>query len=251
VQELLMDKTIAVFGAGTGLGASVARRFGQEGFRVALVGRRPGPLDALVAVLAAEGIEAAAFPADLTETYAIPALVAAITKRFGRIDVVEYAPISPAAFTPAMQLTAETLRDLVSLYLLTPVELVQAVLPQMLERGDGGILIGHGLSAVEGMPFMSGVGPAMAAARNYLYSLNGELAGKGVYVGTLAIAAMIKRSESHQALASGELSFDMPGGTSIPTVDPDDLAEQYWNLFSKRDRVEQIYPLAAPADAIS
>lgn len=51
-----MSKTIAVFGAGTGLGASVARRFGREGYRVALVprvgfgharshrdsGRRPG-----------------------------------------------------------------------------------------------------------------------------------------------------------------------------------------------------------------
>jgi NAD(P)-dependent dehydrogenase (short-subunit alcohol dehydrogenase family) len=232
-----------------GWGASVARRFGREGFRVALVGRRPEPLDALVAALAAEGIEAVAFPADLTQTSAIPALVAAITKHFGRIDVVEYAPISPFAFTPAMHLTAEALRDLLSLYLLTPVELVQAVLPQMLERGDGGILIGHGLSAVEGMPFMSGIGPVMAATRNYLYSLNGELADQGVYAGTLAVAAMIERSESHQALTAGDLTYEMPEGAAIPTVDPDELAEQYWNLFSKRDRVEQVYPVMTPDDA--
>jgi short-subunit dehydrogenase len=238
-----MDKTIAIFGAGTGLGASVARRFGREGYRAALVGRRSGPLDALVAELAAEGIEAAAFPADLTQTSAVRGLVAAIMKRFGRIDVLEYAPISPTAFTPAMELTADALKDLVSLYLLTPVELVQAVLPQMLERGDGGILVGHGLSAVEGTPFMSGVGPVMAAARNYLYSLHGELAGKGVYVGTLAIAAMIDRSESHRALADGQLSFDLPGGAAIPTVDPDELAEQYWNLLGKRDRVELVHPV--------
>jgi short-subunit dehydrogenase len=238
-----MDKTIAIFGAGTGLGASVARRFGREGYRAALVGRRSGPLDALVAELAAEGIEAAAFPADLTQTSAVPGLVAAIMKRFGRIDVLEYAPISPTAFTPAMELTADGLKDLVSLYLLTPVELVQAVLPQMLERGDGGILVGHGLSAVEGTPFMSGVGPVMAAARNYLYSLHGELAGKGVYVGTLAIAAMIDRSESHRALADGQLSFDLPGGAAIPTVDPDELAEQYWNLLGERDRVELVHPV--------
>jgi short-subunit dehydrogenase len=246
-----MDKTIAIFGAGTGLGASVARRFGREGFRVALVGRRPGPLDDLARALATEGIQAAAFPADLTQTAAIPALVAAITNRFGRIDVVEYAPLSPFTFTPAMDLTAAALKDLVDLYLLTPVEVVRAVLPQMLERGDGGILIGHGLSAVEGMPFMSGVGPVMAAARNYLYSLNGELAGQGVYAGTLAVAAMIERSESHQALASGELGhFDMPGGAPVPTVDPDDLADQYWDLLSKRDRVEQVYPPLLPGDVL-
>jgi short-subunit dehydrogenase len=244
-----MDKTIAIFGAGTGLGASVARRFGRDGFRAALVGRRPGPLDALVAELAAEGIEAAAFPADLTHTEGIPALVAAIMRRFGRIDVVEYAPLSPSAFTPAAKLTVGALKDLVSLYLLTPVELVQAVLPQMLERGDGGILVGHGLSAVEGTPFMSGVGPVMAATRNYLYSLHGELADQGVYAGTLAVAAMIDRSESHQALAAGQLSFDLPGGVAIPTVDPDDLAEQYWNLLSKRDRVELVHPPMTPGDA--
>jgi hypothetical protein len=27
-----------------------------------------------------------------------------------------------------------------------------------------------------------------------------------------------------------------------PLVDPDDLAEQYWDLYTNRDRVEQIYP---------
>jgi hypothetical protein len=96
---------------------------------------------------------------------------------------------------------------------------------------------------------MSGIGPVMAATRNYLYSLNGELADQGVYAGTLAITAMIERSESHQALTVGDLSYEMPDGTPIPTVDPDELAEQYWNLFSKRDRVEQVYPAMTPGDA--
>jgi len=58
--EHLMSKVIALFGAGTGLGVSVARRFGREGFRVALVARRKERLDALVADLADGGIEAAA-----------------------------------------------------------------------------------------------------------------------------------------------------------------------------------------------
>jgi NAD(P)-dependent dehydrogenase (short-subunit alcohol dehydrogenase family) len=35
-----MSKTIAIFGAGTGLGISTARRFGREGYQVALIGRR-------------------------------------------------------------------------------------------------------------------------------------------------------------------------------------------------------------------
>jgi short-subunit dehydrogenase len=238
-----MSKTIAVFGAGTGLGASVARRFGREGYRVALVARRREPLDLLAGQLADEGIEAAVFTADLLRTAEIPALVAAIRQRFGRIDVVEYSPISTAMlFTAAAELTTDRLRDLVNLYLLTPVELVRAVLPEMLERGDGGILIGHGPTAVEPVPYLSGVGPVMAAMRNYVYSLHGELAHKGVYAGTLLVGAAVERSAGHQAMVAGDLELDLPPDIEIPVVDPDDLADRCWDLYTKRDQVEEIYP---------
>lgn len=237
-----MSKTIAIFGAGTGLGASVAHRFGREGYKVALVARRQAPLDAVSADLAAKGIEAATFTADLTDTASILKLVDAIKARLGSIDVIEYAPISTAPFIAAMNLDASKLESIVKLYLMTPVELVRAVLPDMLTRGDGGILIGQGLSAVNPAPYISGVGPAMAAMRNYIYSLNGELADKGVYAGTLSVGASILGSAGHKALISGELGIKLPEGYVVPTVEADDLAEQYWQLFTKRDRVEAILP---------
>ncbi|GAA4229461.1 short-subunit dehydrogenase [Streptosporangium album] len=234
-----MSKVIAVFGAGTGLGVSVARRFGREGFRVALVARREGRLDALAAQLADEDIEAAAFAADLAEPAQVPALVAAIRDRFGRIDVVEYGPV-PAGqgFTSATRLDAATLEALIPLFLLTPVEVVQAVLPEMTERGDGAFLLTQGFSAVLPSPHFSGPGPVMAAARNYLYSLNGELAGTGVYAGTLAIAAAVARSENAPAKPDAA-AFE---GIEFPVVDPDDIAECYWDMYTRRDHVEQVYP---------
>src|SRR3954449_5253317 len=100
-----MSRTVVVFGAGTGLGAAVARRFGREGYRVALVARTRSRVDALVASLAGEGIEAAAFTADLAETSEMPAVIRRIRERFGRIDVVEYAPITTDLFTAASTLT--------------------------------------------------------------------------------------------------------------------------------------------------
>ena len=51
------QKTIAIFGAGTGLGASVARRYGKAGFRVALVARNAQSLDQRVSELSAQGID--------------------------------------------------------------------------------------------------------------------------------------------------------------------------------------------------
>lgn len=96
------------------------------------------------------------------------------------------------------------------------------------------------------MPYMSGFGPAMAATRNYLDSLHGEVAGQGVYVGSLAVTAMIARSADHRAFTAGERSFNLPEGAEPPIVDPDELAAEYWDLVTTRDRVEVVYP---PADA--
>lgn len=127
-----MSKTVAVFGAGSGLGASVAHRFGRAGYRVALVARRKDRLDALVAELSAAGVDATAYPADLSDVGAMPALVEAI----GRVDVLEYAPVT-RVFVPAADLDVETSRQQLNVYLLTPVELIRAVLPGMLDRGDG------------------------------------------------------------------------------------------------------------------
>jgi short-subunit dehydrogenase len=236
-----MSQVIAVFGAGPGLGASVARRFGREGYAVALVARRAEPLQQLAGELAGEGIEAEAFTADLADRTAALATVAAIRERFGRIDALYYAPISAEfGFIPARELTPAQLRPFLELLVLTPIEIIQAVLPELVERGGGAILIGHGETAVHPMAELSGVGPAMAAMRNYLHSLNAEVAASGVYVGTIAVTAMIARSAAHGALESGALH--LPEGMVVPLVDPDELAEIVHELTVARDRVEVLHP---------
>ncbi|MFF3755010.1 SDR family NAD(P)-dependent oxidoreductase [Streptomyces sp. NPDC002018] len=238
-----MARTIALFGAGGGMGQAVARRFGREGYRVALVARRREPLDELVATLAAEGIEAAGFTVDLRRTGEVPALVAEIRKRFGRIDVLNYAPFTPAALTTAADLDAAELREWANLYLLTPVELVNQVLPEMLERGNGGILFVYGSSVIIPAAGVSGPVPLMAAARNYILTLHQEVAGRGVYAGGLAVRALIARSQTDQAVQGGELKLNM----ELPTVEPDELADLEWRLMRTRDRADVLYP-APPRD---
>ncbi|NUP09144.1 MAG: SDR family NAD(P)-dependent oxidoreductase [Polyangiaceae bacterium] len=237
------SRTIAIFGAGTGLGASVAARFGREGYRVALVARRAGPLEERVAELSRAGIEAAAFPADLTNRASIPALIRSIEDKLGAIDVVLYAPVTPeVGFVPAVQLDAAKLEPLAALLTFAPIELAHALLPGMIARGDGAIVIGGGLSAIHTMPGMSGVGPVMAATRNYVFTLNAELKDKGVYAGAITIGALIERSAGHRAMTSGGTPLD-----SFPVVNPDDLAEEVWSLVTKRDRVEAIVAPPMPS----
>jgi len=234
-----MSKTIAIFGAGTGLGISTARRFGREGYRVALIGRRAHALGTLISQLTEQGINAAAFPADLAQASSVPKLISEISTRFGGIDVVAYSPVSTNSFIPATELTANVMQSFLNLHLLTPIEIVRQVLPSMIEKRQGAILITLGSSAVHPSPFMSGVGPAMAAVRNYVHSLHAEVADKGVYVGTLLVGALILGSAWHRQLISGESG--VPAG--VPTVDPAQLATVLWDLVSRRDRIEAMLPV--------
>lgn len=243
-----MSKVAVVFGAGPGLGLAIARKFGLEGCRVALIARRRSSLDELVSRLDQEGIVSAGFPADLSNPEGVPALIDQIRDRFGRIDVVEYSPIgSGVSFVSASSMRAETLSNLIPLLLLTPVEIGNAVLPEMLERGEGAFLMTTGATAVKAIPHMCGPGTVMSAARSWIHALHAELADTGVYVGTLSVGAVILSSDSGDNEASdGTPALSVGEGlTTFPVVQADRLAEIYWEMYTSRDAVERMYPPVA------
>jgi short-subunit dehydrogenase len=227
-------RTIAIFGAGPGLGLAVARRFGREGFRAALVARDQGHLDALTGELAAGGVEAAGVPADLTDHASALAAVDAIEARFGPIDVLEYSPGGgPAIRTPASQLDVPTVTPLLGNAVLTPVALVARLLPGMLERRDGGLLFALGASAKYPMPRLAAAGLALAGLRNYAHTLHAELGPQGVYAGTLLIGALIEGTPAHRNATA------WAGGQQLAVVKPEDLAGHFWDMYTRRDRAEE------------
>lgn len=232
------QKTIAIFGAGTGLGVSVAARFGREGYKVALIARGPTGLDVLKGKLAAQGIEAYTFPADLTDLAAIPSLVHAIEAQLGSIDVALFSPISSTAyFVPAVNLEANYLQSILPLLTFAPIELARALMPGMRSRGNGAFIVADGLSAVLPVAGMSGPGPAFAATRNYIMTLHDEVHADGVFAGMLHVGAMIENSTGMAAALAAGMVLD-----SFPVVDPDVLADEVWSLAAKRDRSEAILP---------
>jgi NAD(P)-dependent dehydrogenase (short-subunit alcohol dehydrogenase family) len=183
----MTKKCIAILGAGPGLGLALARRYGKDGYAVALVGRRAEVVQTQSQQLIAEGVAAQGFKADLREPAQVSAVVADILSRFGRIDVLYYGPNAPEAFVPAASLSVDDVKDKVELFLYGLVAAVRGVLPSMQSQQQGAILVGLGGSAAVGLPFVSGPGPALAGARNYLYSLHGELAPQGIHVAMLTV----------------------------------------------------------------
>jgi short-subunit dehydrogenase len=235
-----MSKSIAVFGAGPGLGQAVAHRYSREGYDVVLVARRREPLRGLATDLASGGGTVHVMSADLSDSCAVPALAEQVRSQVGHLGTLYYAPTPDGDFVPAAELTAQRARDYLPLALYTLLDLVEEFLPDMLERGDGAILTAQGASTLRGQPNMSGPGPAQAAQRNYLQSLHAEVARKGVYVGMLYIGAIIENSAFHTWTTT-------PGGATRdwgPTVSPDHLADLLWNMHSTKDPAEASYPEA-------
>lgn len=85
--------TIAIVGAGPQLGLAIARTFGTRGYDVALIARNLAKLENLAGELAADGITAAAFPADVLDRDALTQSLKDAAARFGSIDVLEYSPV--------------------------------------------------------------------------------------------------------------------------------------------------------------
>ncbi|MDO8731033.1 MAG: SDR family NAD(P)-dependent oxidoreductase [Actinomycetota bacterium] len=183
---------IAIVGAGPGMGAAIARRFGQEGFQVALLARTQGKLDTLTAELQAEGILARGFAADVLDRASITAALNAVESSMGAIDVLEFSPADPTLPRQSpTEVTVEGAQAQLEFYVHGAIAAVQAVLPQMLERGSGTIIMTTGGSSVFPNAVFGNIALAAASLRNWALSLNAAGKDKGVHVVHIAINAWI------------------------------------------------------------
>ncbi|MGW7612122.1 SDR family NAD(P)-dependent oxidoreductase [Streptomyces sp. NPDC054766] len=207
--------TIAIVGAGPGLGAAVARRFGREGFHVALVSRSQERVDGLAAELADVGVTARGFAADVRDPKALAAALDAVCGALSPIEVLQYSPVpSPDFMRPVLETRPDDMVGPIELSVYGPVAAVRQVLPGMRSLGRGTVLLVNGGSAVIPHADRAGTSIAFAAESAYGHLLHDTLAGDGIHVGQLIIPGAI-----------------VPGH---PRKDPDVLAEVLWGMH--RDR---------------
>jgi NADP-dependent 3-hydroxy acid dehydrogenase YdfG len=223
--------TIALVAAGARLGLSLGKVFGGHGFDVALIARSKERLGELTGKLADEGVTAAGFPADVTDRSALAAAMDSAAGRFGGISVLHYS--SPGAGTTeslrstgALDVTVDNLGPLVERVCYGAITATHAVLPAMLAAGTGTLLYTTGASSVTPAPVFVSAGMAGAALRKWVLTLNGALAGRGVYAGHVAIGMWIAGT---------------PGAPEgAPLKEPDDIARLYWDLHTGREPVERL-----------
>ncbi|TKA00185.1 SDR family NAD(P)-dependent oxidoreductase [Actinacidiphila oryziradicis] len=209
--------TLAIVGAGPQLGAAIARVFGAQGYRIALISRNREHLDNLTSVLSEASLNVASFVADVRDHQALSSALLDAEKHFGSIDVLEYSPLPGSDYLqPVLETTREQVQAAFEFSVHGPMTAVETVLPGMRKRGSGSLLFTSGGSSLVPASKVAGTSIAMAGEAAYLTMLHQALAPENLHVSHLVVPVRIG-----------------PGET---LGDPTALAEQLWRLHADRDQ---------------
>jgi len=218
-----MDAPLAIVaGVGPGVGAAVARRFAEGGFRVAMIARDAGRLAEIAATVGAAGGAVATFAADLSDHAAVRAAMATIEREQGRASVLVW-NAAVWAEAPALSLDPGDFDRQLRLGLTGALSAIQAVAPSMAAGGGGSIILtGGGLALA---PQYGGAVPALtavkAAVRAFVHASAPEFAARGIRLCTVTIAGQVAR-----------------GGA----FDPDRIAQAFWTLHDgAQPQVEHVF----------
>lgn len=225
-------QVVVVTGAGAGAGRSIARRFGREGWRVALMSREPERLEEAAREIEQAGGEALVLPTDMAEADAVFAARDRIVERWGTIDVW----INCAMATivgPIEQLEPEDFKRVVDVTFMGYVYGTQAALAVMRPRDQGAIIqIGSAL-AYRAIPLQSAYCACKFAIRGFTDSLRTELKHQGSKV-TVSMLQMPGMNTIQFDWAKNLFKDKyQPVGD---VYDPDVAAEAAWRAVQRRPR---------------
>jgi NADP-dependent 3-hydroxy acid dehydrogenase YdfG len=204
---------IAIIGAGPGLGAAVARRFGRAGFSIALISRDQSKLDAMAAELKEQGLTASGYAADVREPATVEDALARAAAELGPITALQYSPLPSRDYLkPVLDLTPELALEALQFSALGLIHAARAVLPAMREAGDGSIILINGGTSVKARAGFAGTSVAFPAESAYGEMLHDALEDEGVRVIQLVIPGGIPK-------------LQLPNGI-------DDVADRIWELHA-------------------
>ena len=172
----MSNPVLLLVGAGPGLGASVARRFGREGYDVALVARSEERLASLGKSLQADGVTTGWSAIDVTDPDALTAVVQRFGSHAGHLDVLHFNPSRFRQKDPLSLTPAELLDDL-RLGVAPLLTLAQAARP-FLPRG-GRIVATGSMAADHPWHEAASLGVQKAGLRNLVRSLDASLRDEG------------------------------------------------------------------------
>ena len=176
-----MTKTAVITGAGSGVGRAIAIQLAREGWRLALVGRRSGPLEETATMTGLSSRDVVVASCDIGDSSAVKATAERIVSLIGEIEVLVNAAGTNAPKRALEVLSLEDYHNMINTNLNGAYYCVQAFLPEMRQRKNGTII---NIVSDAGKQASPKAGPAYVMSKFGLagltQSINAEERGNGV-----------------------------------------------------------------------
>ena len=220
------QKKIWITGASSGIGKAVAKKFANEGWRVAVSARRKELLDEL-----AEHHNILSFPLDVTDRSQINNVFKDIVNEFGNLDVCLF---SSGTYEPKdeQSIDPDKIKNVINVNFLGVIDCVKSVEEYFKNKKSGHISIVSSIAGYRGLPNSSGYGPSKAALTNFCESIYFDFKKFGIRV-SIVSPGFIKTP------LTDKNDFPMP---FLRT--PDYAAEKIFNGLTKSKSFEIHFPKA-------
>lgn len=188
---------IWITGASSGIGEALAYALAGQGARLVLSARRVAELERVRAACA-QPEQHLVYPLDMAVPDSFAAAVQALEAQHGPIDVlILNAGIAQRSWARDTSVAVD--RQLMTINFLGPIALSKALLPSMLVRGQGRLVVISSVMGKVGTPRRTGYAASKHALHGYFDSLRAELAGSGIRI-QLVCPGFIHTQLPHAAL---------------------------------------------------
>jgi NAD(P)-dependent dehydrogenase (short-subunit alcohol dehydrogenase family) len=208
-----------VVGVGAGLGAALARRFAQ-GYRVALVARSPEVTTAVAEEIRAAGGVGLPVRSDATLPEQVAAAYEQIRQQLGSPDVLIYNG-GRRPFGTLVQTDPQVFEDTWRVHAFGAFLWARQVVPEMLARRTGAILITGATAGVKPGPNSAAFAPAKFAVRGLAQVMSRDLHPQGVHVAYVNVDGAIDMPVVRQFL---------PHLKDEDLLKPSAIADAFWYL---------------------
>jgi len=184
--DALAGRIVLVTGASRGIGAAIAVACARAGADVAVgYQQNTDGADATVSAVRSYGMDAASFRVDVRDSAQVDAMVEAVLEHFERIDgLINNAGVMPQ--NPVVDMSEDEWRRVIDVDLTGAFLCSRAVLPGMLERGSGSIVMIASRLGQIGFAGVAHYAAAKAGLIGFAKSLAKEVGPNGVRVNTVA-----------------------------------------------------------------
>ena len=212
-----MSKKVAlVTGVGPGTGSSIARRFSDGGYKVAMIARDKERLKSLEDELE----DSKGYSCELRNQEYLNSTVDNIIKDFGYPDVFIHNAVRGTRGN-FLEFTSEELQSNFDINVIALHRIAQKVAPEMIKKNKGAIIVTGNTSAHRGKANFGGTASTKAAQKILTESFARYLNPKGIHVAYITIDAAIDLEWTRKAWPDKPDDF---------FIQPDDIASEVWHI---------------------